>query len=73
MTIGKQICFFCNQKIMIQKQHGKILCFLGKNLDVHIAQYKSEARKTKINLIKKTAHVFNIDPWQLTCQTQTAT
>ena len=62
MAIGKRIRFFRNRKSMTQKQLGEILGFLGKTSDVRVAQYESEARKPKIDLIKEMAHVFDVSP-----------
>ena len=62
MAIGKRIRFFRNRKGMTQKQLGEILGFLGKTSDVRVAQYESEARKPKIDLIKEMAHVFDVSP-----------
>lgn len=62
MAIGKRIRFFRNRKSMTQKQLGEILGFLGKTSDVRVAQYESEARKPKLNLVKEIAHVFDVSP-----------
>ena len=51
MAIGKRIRFFRNRKGMTQKQLGEILGFLGKTSDVRMAQYESEARTPKQNLV----------------------
>ena len=52
MAIGKRIRFFRNRKGMTQKQLGEILGFLGKTSDVRMAQYESEARTPKQDLVK---------------------
>ena len=62
MAIGKRIRFFRNRKSMTQKQLGEILGFLGKTSDVRVAQYESEARKPKLDLVKEIAHVFDVSP-----------
>lgn len=62
MAIGKRIRFFRNRKSMTQKQLGEILGFLGKTSDVRVAQYESEARKPKLDLVKEMAHVFDVSP-----------
>ena len=53
MAIGQRIKFFRNRKGMTQKQLGEILGFLGKTSDVRMAQYESEARVPKIDLVKR--------------------
>ena len=60
MAIGKRIKFFRNRKGMTQKQLGEILGFLGKTSDVRMAQYESEARVPKIDLVKEMAHLFDV-------------
>lgn len=60
MAIGQRIKYFRNRKGMTQKQLGKILGFLGKTSDVRIAQYESEARVPKINLVKEMASIFDV-------------
>lgn len=62
MAIGKRIRFFRNRKSMTQKQLGEILGFLGKTSDVRVAQYESEARKPKLDLVKEMAHIFDVSP-----------
>ena len=56
MAIGKRIRFFRNRKGMTQKQLGEILGFLGKTSDVRMAQYESEARTPKQDLVKEMAY-----------------
>ena len=53
MAIGQRIPFFRNRKGMTQKQLGEILGFLGKTSDVRMAQYGSEARTPKQDLLKE--------------------
>ena len=60
MAIGQRIRFFRNRKGMTQKQLGEILGFLGKTSDVRMAQYESEARTPKQDLVKEMAHIFGI-------------
>lgn len=60
MAIGQRIKFFRNRKGMTQKQLGEILGFLGKTSDVRMAQYESEARIPKIELIKEMAGIFDV-------------
>lgn len=66
MAIGKRIRFFRNRKGMTQKQLGETLGFLGKTSDVRMAQYESETRIPKDNLVKEMANVFEINPNALT-------
>lgn len=66
MAIGQRIKFFRNRKGMTQKQLGEILGFLGKTSDVRMAQYESEARVPKIDLVKEMAQLFDISPHALT-------
>jgi Helix-turn-helix. len=65
MAIGERIKFFRNRKKMTQKQLGKTLGFLGKTSDVRMAQYESEARIPKTNLIKEMANIFDVSPCAL--------
>ena len=60
MAIGKRIRFFRNRKGMTQKQLGEILGFLGKTSDVRMAQYESEARTPKQDLVKEMAHILTV-------------
>ena len=64
--IGKRIRFFRNRKGMTQKQLGELLGFLGKTSDVRMAQYESETRIPKDNLVKEIAHILNVSPNAIT-------
>ena len=66
MAIGKRIRFFRNRKGMTQKQLGEILGFLGKTSDVRMAQYESEARTPKQDLVNEMAHIFDVSPHAIT-------
>ena len=66
MAIGKRIRFFRNRKGMTQKQLGEILGFLGKTSDVRMAQYETEARTPKHDLVKEMANIFNVSTHALT-------
>ena len=66
MAIGKRIKFFRNQKSMTQKQMGEMLGFLGRTSDVRMAQYESEARVPKHDLVKEMAHIFDVSPHAIT-------
>lgn len=60
MAIGQRIKFFRNRKGLTQKQLGEILGFLGKTSDVRMAQYESETRIPKNDLIKEMAEVLDV-------------
>ena len=66
MAIGQRIRYFRTRIGMTQKQLGEVLGFLGKTSDVRVAQYESEARIPKENLVKEMAHLFHINPKALT-------
>ncbi len=66
MAIGKRIRFFRNRKGMTQKQLGEILGFLGKTSDVRMAQYETEARTPKQDLVKEMAHILDVSPRAIT-------
>ena len=60
MAFGKRIKFFRNRKGMKQKELGEFLGFLGKTSDVRVAQYETEARTPKIDLVKEMAQIFGV-------------
>lgn len=60
MAIGQRIKLFRNKKGMTQKQLGELLGFLGKTSDVRMAQYESEARIPKSDLVKEMAGIFDV-------------
>ena len=66
MAIGQRIKFFRNRKGFTQKQLGEMLGFHGKSSDVRMAQYESEARIPKQELIKEMADLLEIDTKALT-------
>ncbi len=66
MAIGKRIRFFRNRKGMTQKQLGEVLGFLGKTSDVRMAQYETEARTPKHDLVKEMANIFDVSTHALT-------
>ena len=51
---------------MTQKQLGEQLGFMGKTSDVRMAQYESEARVPKIDLVKQMSQIFDINTHALT-------
>ena len=65
MAIGQRIRFR-NRKGMTQKQLGEVLGFLGKTSDVRMAQYESEARVPKHDLVKEMAGIFDVSTHALT-------
>ena len=66
MAIGQRIKFFRNRKGFTQKQLGEMLGFHGKSSDVRMAQYESEARIPKQELIKEMADRLEVDTKALT-------
>lgn len=66
MAIGQRIRFFRNRKGMTQKNLGEILGFVGKTSDVRMAQYESEARIPKQELVKNIAHFLDVSTHALT-------
>ena len=66
MAIGQRIKFFRNRKGMTQKQLGEQLGFMGKTSDVRMAQYESEARVPKIDLVKQMSQIFDVNTHALT-------
>lgn len=66
MAIGQRIRFFRNRKGMTQKHLGEILGFVGKTSDVRMAQYESEARIPKQDLVKNMAHFLDVSTHALT-------
>lgn len=66
MAIGQRIKFFRNRKGFTQKQLGEMLGFHGKSSDVRMAQYESEARIPKQELIKEMAGLLEVDTKALT-------
>ena len=57
---------FRNRKGMTQKQLGEQLGFMGKTSDVRMAQYESEARVPKIDLVKQMSQIFDVNTHALT-------
>ena len=66
MAIGQRIKYFRNRIGMTQKQLGEKLGFKGKTSDVRMAQYESEARVPKIDLVKEMAQIFDVDARAIT-------
>ena len=49
-----------------QKELGEMVGFMGKTSDVRIAQYETEARTPKDDLIKQLADIFGVTPRAIT-------
>ena len=60
MATGKQIRFFRTKIGLTQKQLGEKLGFTGRTSDVRMAQYESEARSPKQDLINQLAQIFHV-------------
>lgn len=66
MAIGQRIKFFRNRKGLTQKQLGEMLGFMGKTSDVRMAQYESEARTPKQDLVREMSDIFGVNTQALT-------
>lgn len=66
MAIGQRIKFFRKRKGMTQKQLGELLGFKGRTSDVRMAQYESEARVPKQDLVNMMADILGVAPKALT-------
>ena len=66
MAIGKRIRFFRLRKRMTQKQLGELLGFVEKTSEVRIAQYESETRIPKQDLINDMARYLGVSDKALT-------
>lgn len=66
MAIGQRIKFFRNRKSFTQKQFGKALGFPDKTSDVRIAQYESEARIPRQELLKEMAQLLDVSTHAIT-------
>lgn len=62
MAIGERIHFFRTKRGMTQKYVGSQIGFDEKSADVRLAQYESETRVPKDNLITALASVFDVAP-----------
>jgi len=61
-----ELMAYRDEKGMTQKQLGEILGFLGKTSDVRMAQYETEARTPKHDLVKEMANIFDVSTHALT-------
>lgn len=64
--LGKRIRLFRSRKGLKQKELGEMVGFMGKTSDVRIAQYETEARTPKGDLIKQLADIFGVTPRAIT-------
>ena len=62
MAIGQRIKYFRNLKGMTQKELGLAVGFTDKTSDVRIAQYESETRVPKEDMLKSIAEVLGVSP-----------
>ena len=62
MAIGERIHFFRNKRGMTQKYVGTQIGFDDRSADVRMAQYESETRIPKDNLIQALASLFDVRP-----------
>lgn len=65
MAIGERIRFFRNLRGMTQKNLGTLVGFPPKNADVRLAQYETESRTPKTNLINSMANALDVSPLAL--------
>ena len=66
MAIGERIRFFRNLRGMTQKYLGQVVGFPEKTADIRMAQYESEARTPKQDLVKEMANIFDVSPRAIT-------
>lgn len=62
MAIGNRIKFIRNLRGLTQKDLGEAIGFKEKTSDVRIAQYESETRVPKDELLANIAHVLEVSP-----------
>lgn len=62
MAIGQRIKFFRNLRNFTQKELGLKLGFPKNAADVRVAQYESETRIPKDDLINTFAHLLDVSP-----------
>ena len=66
MAIGERIRFFRNMKGITQKYLGMVVGFPERSADVRMAQYETEARTPKHDLVKEMANIFDVSTHALT-------
>ena len=62
MATGERINYFRNLRGLTQKYLGQKIGFPDSSADVRIAQYESETRHPKVDVIKKLAKVLDVKP-----------
>ena len=65
MAIGKRIKHIRNLRGFTQKELGEKIGFTGRTADVRIAQYESETRLPKENILNEIAHALDVSPHAL--------
>ena len=65
MAIGERIRFFRKMRGMTQKYLGQLLGFPEKSADVRMAQYESEARIPREDVIGQLAQTLEVSPLAL--------
>ena len=66
MAIGERIRFIRNLRGMTQKFLGLQVGFSERTADIRMAQYESEARTPKQDLVKEMANIFDVSPQAIT-------
>ena len=66
MATGKRIKHIRALRRLTQKELGAAIGFSGKTSDVRIAQYESEKRMPKDDLLNNIANTLNVSPLALT-------
>ena len=62
MAIGERIHFFRNLRGMTQKYLGMMVGFPERSADIRLAQYESETRTPKAEIMEKLAGVLDVSP-----------
>lgn len=66
MAIGNRIRLFRTRMGLTQKELGEKLGFLGRTSDVRMAQYESESRTPKSDLVRQMSEILQVDPRAIT-------
>lgn len=62
MATGERIHFFRNLRGMTQKYLGMMVGFPERSADIRLAQYESETRTPKAEIMEKLAGVLDVSP-----------
>lgn len=62
MATGERIHFFRNLRGMTQKYLGMMVGFPERSADIRLAQYESETRTPKAEIMEKLASVLDVSP-----------